>query len=116
MLGVHGMIGFSKKFFLLSELDHQWYGDKPTDTVTRGIFAYNRLGYELYKGLIVFAQAEYGQNDLSAGTTASDAYGPGVQWFPRPHFEFETLYRKIRSRAAGSSFDDYGFLLFHYYW
>jgi hypothetical protein len=117
LFGVHGMIGFTKRFYLLSELDHQWYGDNATTAVTRGIFSYNRLGYELTKGLIVFGQAEYGQNDLSNGGTASDAYGPGIQWFPRPHFEFEGIWRKIRmARAAGSSFDDYGFLLLHYYW
>jgi hypothetical protein len=116
LIGVHGMIGFSQKLFLLSEFDHQWYDDKATDSVSRGLFAYNRLGYEVYKGLLLFAQGEYGQSDLSSGGTASDAYGPGVQWFPRPHFELMGLWRKTRSRAASSSFDDYGFLMMHYYW
>ncbi len=117
LVGAHGMIGFSKRLFLLSEFDHQWYGDNATTAITRGLFAYNRLGFEVYKGLIVLAQAEYSQNDLTNGGTAGDAYGPGLQWFPRPHFEFLGLWRKIRnSRAVSSSFDDYGFLMMHYYW
>jgi len=117
MAAVHGMFGFTKKLFLLSELDHQWFTTKSTDSQTRGFYAYNRLGYELTKGLVVFGQAEYGQTDLTSGGTASDAYGPGLQWFPRPHFEFLGLWRKIRqSRAASSNFDDYGFAMVHYYW
>lgn len=116
LVGVHGMIGFSKKLFLLSEFDHQWSDDKATGSESRGLFAYNRLGYEVYKGIVLFAQGEYGQSDLSNGRTAADAYGPGVQWFPRPHFELMGLWRKTRSRAASSSFDDYGFLMMHYYW
>lgn len=117
MAAVHGMFGFTKKLFLLSEFDHQWLTDKATDAQTRGFFAFNRLGFEVYKGLVVFGQAEYGQSDLSNGASSSDAYGPGVQWFPRPHFELMSLWRKIRqSRAQSSSFDDYGFFMMHYYW
>ena len=117
MLAVHGMIGFSKKLYLLSEFDHQWMRDNTANAETRGFFAFNRLGFEVYKGIQVFLQAEYGQSNLSSGASASDAYGPGIQWFPRPHFELMSVYRKIRtSRAASSEFDDYGFLLLHYYW
>ena len=113
---VHGILGFSKKLFLLSEFDHQWMTVKASDSGQRGLYAYNRLGYELVKGLILFGQAEYGQGNLSAGNTAGDAYGPGVQFFPRPHFEFMGLWRKMRTRAQGADFYDYAFLMAHYYW
>lgn len=113
---VHGILGFSKKLFLLTEFDHQWMTTKSSDSAQNGFFAYNRLGYELTKGLILFGQAEYGQVNLSAGNTAGDAYGPGLQFFPRPHFEFMGLWRKMRIRAQGADFYDYAFLMAHYYW
>ncbi len=112
---VHGILGFSKKLFLLTEFDYQWMSLKVSDTSQRGLYAYNRLGYELTKGLIVFGQAEYGQGDVSSGATASDAYGPGLQFLPRPHFEFLGLWRKMRTRAQGADFYDYAFLMVHYY-
>jgi hypothetical protein len=113
---VHGMFGFTKKLFLLSELDHQWMTLKASSSQQRGLFAFNRIGYDLAKGLIVFGQVEYGQANLSSGASASDAIGPGLQWFPRPHLEFMGLWRKMRTRAQGADFYDYGFFMAHYYW
>jgi hypothetical protein len=114
ILGVHGILGFTKRFFLVSELDHQWH-DARHGNYQRGLFAFNRLGYEAFKGFIVFGQAEYSQPDLSRGATSRDAFGPGIQFFPRPHFEFLGLWQKSRIRQQGSDFDDFAFLLLHYY-
>ncbi len=115
IVGVHAILGFTKKFFLLSEFDHQWQDPKPTGAEARGIYVYNRLGYEFHKGLIAFLHAEYQQSNLDLSSTSKDAYGPGLQFFPRPHFEFTLLYRKLRSRAQSADFNDYGFLFAHYY-
>lgn len=115
MFGVHGILGFTKTLFLLSEFDHQWSDPKPNGAETRGFFAFNRLGFEFHKGLIAFLQAEYSQSNLSSNASATDAYGPGLQFFPRPHFEFEGVWRKTRNRVQGADFTDYGFLFLHYY-
>ena len=115
VLGVHGVLGFTKRFYLLSELDHQWSTSTTTQIETRGFYAYNRLGYELTKGLIAFGHAEYGQDDVTSGISARDAYGPGVQWFPRPHFELVGLWRFMRSRATSADFYSYGYIQGHYY-
>lgn len=115
MLGLHALAGFTKRLFLLSEVDHQWLTAKATDAETRGIYMYSRLGYEITKGLIAFGQAEYTQSDLTRGGGERDAYGPGLQWFPRPHFELVATWRKLRTRTQGTAFGDYGFLLGHYY-
>lgn len=114
MFGAHGILGFTKQLYLLTEWDGQW-NDLQQAGYQRGLFTFNRLGYEWYKGLIVFAQAEYGQQDLNNGATVREAYGPGIQFFPRPHFEIMGLYQKTRARVSGSGFDDFAFILLHYY-
>lgn len=114
VFGLSGIVGFSKKFFLLTEWDHQWLTDRTQGQ--RGLFIYNRLGYEVAKGLLALGQAEYGEPNMSQGSSAYDAYGPGLQWFPRPHLEALAFWEKRRERATGPDFYDYAFLMLHYYW
>jgi hypothetical protein len=114
MYGIHGMLGFNKRTFLLSEFDSQTVMPSGGAT-TRGFYAFNRFGYELYKGVIVFAQQDYAQSDVANGSTEIENYGPGFNFFPRPHFEFSALWEKQRVRSSGMGFTDYAYLLFHYY-
>lgn len=43
------------------------------------------------------------------------SYGVGAAWYPRTHFEFETLYSKKVSAASTSGVEDYVYLLSHFY-
>lgn len=111
--GAHGILGFSKRFYLLTETDLQWLDSQGTST--RGLFNYQRIGYEVVQGFHVLGIYEYSQRDLNNFRTARDGIGPGLLWYPRPHFEFSLVWQKVRARANGSAFDDFAYLLLHYY-
>jgi hypothetical protein len=113
MTSVHGTLGFSKNTFLLSDFVNQW--QKSFGTETRGFFNFDRFGYELSKGLVVFGQLDYSKSDLSSPDTERIAVGPGIQFFPRPHFEFLAIWEKLRHGRSENPFSDYAFLLAHYY-
>ena len=97
--------------YLLSELDFQFFHQ----TSNNGWVTWNRLNYEFVQGLI-----GYGQLGITRGATLdplgdSTQYGPGIQIFPRPHFEF--LLQWLFQRFPGFPNDtlNYGELLLHYY-
>jgi hypothetical protein len=73
--------------------------------------AFLRYGYEVYKGLTPFLQA---QRKLSKTSDPSEQakYGIGLIWLPRPHFEIMAELEQLRT-SSGLSTE--GLLLFHYY-
>jgi hypothetical protein len=100
--GPFGILGFTPKFFLLAEWD--WQSDRSGVTG----FAYHRLDYELLQGLHGYLTYEM------AGNTESDAYGLGVQFFPRSHFELNLSWQ-VRKEESSPESENYAWLLLHYY-
>lgn len=115
LAGAFATLGFTPSLHLLSEVDWQWLRQKASDEYQIGFFTFNRLGYDLYRGVTLFGQTEYWQLNLNDGATASDRHGIGIQLFPRPHFDIQGIWSKQRFRAAGSSFEDYAWISLHYY-
>lgn len=115
LVGAFATLGFSEALSLMSELDWQWSHKKSPAEHQTGFFNFNRLGYDLYKGVTLLGQLEYWQTDLSETKTITDRYGIGLQLFPRPHFDIQTLWTKQRLRSAGPDFEDYAWIALHYY-
>jgi hypothetical protein len=113
MTSVHGILGFTKRSFLLTDWVNQW--QKNFGQEARGFFNFDRYGFELDKGLVIFGQLDYSQADLASPDTQHIAIGPGVQWFPRPHFEFMGVFEKLREGRSDNPFSTYAFFLAHYY-
>jgi hypothetical protein len=106
--------GFNDAFYLLSEVDTMWSTAKTTKASTTGFFNFNRLGYEVVRGLSLLAQYEYWQTDLNNAPSANDRYGAGAEWFPRPHFDFQLLMNQQRSHRT-DTYESYDWLMLHYY-
>ena len=112
--GIFASLGFSERFHLLSELDWRWMTVKATDSSQTGFFNYNRASYELTRGVLALATFEFSQTNLGDNTTANDRFGLGTQLFPRPHFDIQAMWTKMRPRGT-MVLEDYAWLMLHYY-
>ena len=113
--GLHGLFGFTKKLFLLSEVDWQEQHLKSSHTIQHSAVAYQKLGYELYKGVVGLCLADGELSTLEDPATQIYHYGLGVQFFPRPHFEIETAWTLEHAPQTTSVESNYAWILLHYY-
>jgi hypothetical protein len=79
-----------------------------------GLMSFNKLDYELFQGFHSFVTFETSRPSFADMSTGVQTYGAGLQWFPRPHFEFQTVFKN--DKALGSTEgSNYFFLLAHFY-
>lgn len=112
--GLWGVFALAKEIFLLSELDWASVTDQ-TSQKTQGPILFQRLGWEATKGVQLYGTYQFAKPDLSRDSTQIDAYGPGIDFFPRPHFEFRAEYLKQRQKSESATYADVAWLLAHYY-
>lgn len=115
--GPYAVLSFFRKLVLLSQLDLQFKDPKDASSGSeqKGFVSFNRLQYELSKGLhpYLIHQISYlNQNNVSS---RYDSYGAGIMWFPRPHFEFWTEWDKERNMSVSPDYSDSAWLVLHYY-
>jgi hypothetical protein len=117
LVGPYGILGFTQKLYLLTELDFQI--ETPTGLqagpTTHGFAQLNRLGYEAAKGVNLIVDQEYSRVDFSNPDTLEQHYGAGVWWYPRPHLEVSLEYQKRQDVQEGSGFYDFAYFLWHIY-
>lgn len=116
ILGIHGVFGFSEKFYLLTEWDYQIKETKGTaKTLVSGVFQFAKVGYEILKGFHLQAVQELAQSNVDNSQTRVESFGPGFLLYPRPHFEFEGLYTKKKVAMVSQDYEDFAYLMMHYY-
>ncbi len=112
--GLWTIYSFSKKIFLLSELDYQEKTLKSNSAKQAGFATSNRLNYEWYQGVISFILAERKFLNQSDPLAEQQGYGLGVQLFPRPHFEIFGAWQRDEVISTQSRSDLYWVML-HFY-
>jgi hypothetical protein len=113
VFGPYWILSFSPKVFWMSEFD--WQLKNPSnDSRSSGYAAFSRLGYEPTKGIIPFLQFERTLLDTTSTAQLRDAVSAGLQWFPRPHWEFQGLASQVRS-AEPQDLTWYYWLMGHFY-
>ena len=110
--GLNALVGFSKSVYSLTELDHQ-VTQVNSGAETKSRFFYQRLGYEFVRGLHALVQLDAAQTNLADERTKYYAFGTGITFYPRPHFELQFLWSRPKFKAQ--EFSDSAFLIFHYY-
>jgi hypothetical protein len=110
IIGGHAVLGFSEKIYYLTEFNLQ----KDFNN-NHGLFHFSKFGYEFVKGLHFIVLEDYKKNDLKNEKTLANSHGVGLEWYPRPHFEFEGIMSKKRVAAQSSEYSDYAYLMMHYY-
>ena len=108
--GAHAILGFTTKLYYLTEFDWQKGFDKKT-----GLFHFSKFGYEFIKGVHAILIEDYKKTDLNNSLSLSNSHGVGMEWYPRPHFEFEGIWSKKRVAIQSSEYADYAYLMMHYY-
>lgn len=116
LVGAHGILGFTEKLYFMGEgavqVKQALLPSAPEET---GIFHFGRLGYELFKGFHLLAVEDIAETNRSNPSSLTMSYGGGLLWYPRPHFEFELLYTQRKALQVSREFEDYAYLMFHYY-
>lgn len=85
MFGPNWTLSYDKSWYWLGELDILQLRPK-IGADSSGFVSFNQIGYELFKGLDLYARHESRQNDFDSEYIDFVNYGPGMQWIPRPHF------------------------------
>jgi len=102
------------KLFLLSEFNQQFQTIKSTQIKQNGYVTSHRLNYEWIQGLMPFLS--YDRRDLNANdfSQAQHAFGGGVQFFPRSHWELVASWQKETLLQSKFQSDLY-WLMLHFY-
>lgn len=115
MNGIHAVLGWSEKFYTLVEVDQVQTTDKATDVQTKSIFQLLKIGYEYYKGVHFQLVQESGKADVDISASETQSLGLGMLWYPRPHLELEGLWSKRKAPGTAGKYEDFAYLLTHYY-
>lgn len=114
IVSLHTALGFTEHLYVLSEAALQTRKQTGNGT-TEGLYHFGKIGYEFTKGLHLQFVEEFAQSNLKNGTTKIESYGLGFLFYPRPHWEFETLYSKKKIAILNDNYEDYAYLLAHFY-
>lgn len=112
--GPWGILGINEKATILTEFDFQNYKLNSETQSQNGYVSYNKFDYEFIQGIHGFLTQEFQNLDTSKSNQLSKVTGIGVQFFPRPHFEFSLTYQR-HSVESASDPSHLLFLLLHFY-
>jgi hypothetical protein len=115
LLGPFLLWSFAENWFFLGEADYQSRTVKAGGAVTNGNFLYMKIGKEMHKGVVPFAEYELSFTDVNDALSKSQVYGIGLQYFPRPHWQLDLNVQKRADSPAVGVWTDYAYLLLHYY-
>ena len=106
MWGLNGILGFSKYFYNLSEVDFKY------EAAQNGMSVLSQFGYEVFKGFTPYVQYQQAQDNLRDKATLVNEYELGFHFYPRPHIEISAEWGHLRYDSGPA---DQAFLLGHYY-
>lgn len=116
LVSAHGILGFTERLYLLTELAYQSKKNKALGSVREnGLYHFGRFGYEITKGLHLLALEEVAKANLKQTRSLSLSLGVGALWYPRPHFELELALNQRKNLQLSKEFEDYAYLMLHYY-
>ncbi|MBC7690242.1 MAG: hypothetical protein H7222_00605 [Methylotenera sp.] len=114
LVGPYGLISFSDNLVLLTELDFQFRSPVGQESIAGAVNS-QKLSYELRQGFWGFVTQDWSRQDFKNERTTAQAYGVGLQVFPRPHFEFNLSWQRQKLKAFSEEFFDYAWLMSHFY-
>lgn len=111
--GPSWILSFTKNLYLYSEAFAQSQKNKDVGNIQNGYATFQRLNYELIKGLTPFIQFDRSYLDDSTRESQLDSYGGGFRWLPYPHFEITSFVGKEKS--YGQTASDFAWLMLNAY-
>jgi len=113
-LSAHALCGITEKLAYITEFTVQKLN--PTNSqATTGLYHFSQILYEVSKGWNFYLMEDYEKSNLDDSRTLSNSLGPGLRIFPRPHFELDAVFLKRRVASVADRYDDFAWILMHYY-
>jgi hypothetical protein len=113
LIGQHGVLAWTKKFYSLYEIT--WQRSKRSGITQEGVYQFTRTGWEPVRGFHILAQQEWFKTNLKVGGGDSFGAGPGLYWFPRPHFAAELMTQGRKPSNLRGRWELFATLMLHYY-
>jgi hypothetical protein len=113
VVGIYGSFKLGERWFLLAEENRQTLRPQGAPAYDQYVF-YHRLGYEAFQGFIPSLVVEGIAPQIRDLKTRREMIGFGLQWFPRPHFELDSLVGATLNHI-NYSFTTTAYLIAHYY-
>lgn len=82
-------------------------------TSANGEAWYCKEGWQVRKGVVLYLTQDLSKTQVASDTWDWQAYGLGIQLFPRSHYELNLQYQK--RAAANEKFGDYAYAMMHIY-
>jgi hypothetical protein len=117
LYGIYGLLGLTSQLAFLTEIDfQQLHAFGKVSPLQNGRVIYNKLSYEVTRGLNLTATGEQSFIDVTRPSLLQNTFGAGIQAFPIPHLEIQLQYQKIRDRLVSEKgLIDHAWLQVHYY-
>lgn len=115
--GAWVIAGVTRRFYVLLEHDvtQTWSkSDRNGDPMT-GFATSAREGFELTRGLHLYLAEEVVKQSVAQKKGSFEGFGPGITWYPRPHFEVSLQYQAQRLSPQQSTLSDFAWLMTHVY-
>lgn len=113
LLGFDAQLAFGHSFVTLAEINY--LESVNSATTTKGFVGMSKTSYELTRGLFLQILLERSHRDAGNPGAYRDGFGPGFQFFPRPHWELAGHWiRRVDAQNPQRSGDE-AYLLLHYY-
>lgn len=110
MFGVFAHLKFSEKWYGLFEIDQV-----RNEYLAHGVAEIFKVGYEAWQGFHLIGVQEYSSPERRNTENQYTAYSTGFEWFPAPHWDFYSLYRREHNTQTDPKSLDALWFIFHYY-
>ena len=112
--GLWGIFSLYSKIFTLHELNFQDKKIKSSGPTQSGFVTSHKINYEPINGFITFLSYDLANLNPQNNSSRKFAYGAGVQFFPRPHFELVSSWQREEVVHLNSQSDLYS-IIAHFY-
>jgi hypothetical protein len=113
--GIWWQFSFTKDLFIDIETDLQRKVSRTTNSKQNGYTGSTKLHYSIFKGLIPYAVFEKTYLDSNNPLSETTIYGAGIDFFPRPHFEFNLNYQRETINIVKNSSTNVAWLMLNLY-
>jgi len=110
LVGNYAILGFTPHFYSLIEGDGTY-----TQTLGWGLLDYFKLAYEVTQGVNFYFTQELQRRTYLDPTQTYEAYGLGLQYFPRTHWEFTGVLSEQKDASISPYFGFATWGMVHYY-
>lgn len=110
LYGAWFIIPLYKNIYISADLNRQSKQNNGS-----GYFYYSKLGWEYKQGVHIYLMNDSSQLDSNYSFTKINRTGPGIQFFPIQHFEFDFAWLREQNKLFATQDGDYAYLLLHYY-